>query len=186
MHEVSYDELDRALDDAGSDVDAAEAHGCLCGALCAEATFPVAEWAVEILPGDEVEPLPPGVMDLLEAIRESTLATLAGGQMTFEPMLPLDAGPLDDRVRALATWCSGFLYGLGRIGALRQLPGDLDEILADFSEISRASVGPEEGGEQGERDYAELVEFVRAGVQLAWEELAPRRAGRPRGPAGTH
>jgi uncharacterized protein YgfB (UPF0149 family) len=43
MHEVSYDELDRALDDAGSDVDAAEAHGCLCGALCAEATFPVAE-----------------------------------------------------------------------------------------------------------------------------------------------
>jgi uncharacterized protein YgfB (UPF0149 family) len=186
MHEASYGDLDSALDDAGSDVDAAEAHGCLCGALCAEATFPTAEWAAEILPDDEAEPLPQGVMELLEGIRESTLASLAGGEMAFEPMLPLDTGPLDSRVQALATWCGGFLYGLGRIGALRQLPGDLDEILADFSEISRASVGPGEGGEQGERDYAELVEFVRAGVQLAWEELAPRRAAQSVGAAGTH
>ncbi len=186
MNDVSYGDLARALEDAGSDLGAAEAHGCLCGALCAEASFPAAEWAAEILPDEEAEPLPPGVMELLEGVRESTLETLAGGQMTFEPMLPLDTGPLDSRVRELATWCSGFLYGLGRVGALGPLPGDLDEILADFSEISRASVGPEEGGEQSERDYAELVEFVRAGVQLAWEELAPRRAGRPTGPAGSH
>jgi len=186
MTAVSYGDLDRALDDAGSDIDAAEAHGCLCGALCAERSFPAAEWAAEILPDEAVDSPPAGVLELLEDLRNATFEALAGGQMAFEPMLPVDSGPLDARVEALATWCSGFLYGLGRVGALGELSGDLPEILADFSEISRAAVGPGEGGEQAERDYAELVEFVRAGVQLAWEELAPRRAAPPAGSASTH
>ena len=173
----TYSEFDHALQGAGSGVEAAEAHGCLSGALCAEASFAAAEWAAEILPDEGDEPSAPELLDMLAEIRDATMAALSGGEMTFEPMLPEDPGSLDDRVRALACWCSGFLYGLGRGGTLKQLPGDLGEILDDFSEISRATIDGDEASDQAERDYAELVEFVRASVLLAWEELAPQRAG---------
>lgn len=175
MSSFTYGEFDRALQGAGSGVEAAEAHGCLSGALCAEAAFPAAEWAAEILPGEDDEPVAPGLLELLGVIRNATAEALSGGEMAFEPLLPDDADPLDARVRALSCWCSGFLYGLGRGGTLKQLPGDVGEILEDFSEISRATIENDEAGEQAERDYAELVEFVRASVLLAWEELAPLR-----------
>lgn len=184
MPMTTYDEFDRSLAEAGSGVEAAEAHGCLCGALCAEESFQVAEWAVEILPDDAEAAATLGLVESLVQIREDTLATLAGDEMTFQPMLPPDTGPLDGRVRALAAWCSGFLYGLGRSGRLGQLPGDLEEIMRDFSEISRAAIADAEAGDEAEGDYTDLVEFVRASVQLAYEELAPQRA-LPAAAAGT-
>jgi uncharacterized protein YgfB (UPF0149 family) len=179
MSSSSYFELERSLADAGSDIDAAEAHGCLCGALCAEADFSAAEWAAEILPDEASENSAALLLQLLDTIREETLAALVGDELRFQPLLPPEDEELDERVRALAAWCAGFLYGLGRSGA-RELPGDLPEIMNDYSEISRAGVATGDGGEQAERDYAELVEFVRASAQLAYEELAPqRRRARP-------
>lgn len=175
MHDA-YAELDRSLGATSSGVEASEAHGCLCGALCTEDAFPATEWAAEVLPDDAGEAEATALVSLLADIREETLRTLSGDDMDFQPLLPDDARPLDERVRALAAWCGGFLYGLGRSGQLDKLPGDLSEILQDFSEISRASLAAGESGEEAERDYAELVEFVRASVQLAYEELVPLRS----------
>lgn len=183
MSSITYGELDRSLRELGSGVEAAEAHGCLCGALCVERVFPAAEWAAEVLPDNVDEAVAQPIVDLLAGLREETLVLLAGDDMAFQPLLPPDTEPLDARVRALAAWCSGFLYGLGRSGALGSLPGDLDEILRDFSEISRAAAAPDESGDEAERDYMELVEFVRASVQLSFEELATQRARSL--PAGT-
>jgi len=176
MTSATYAELDQSLRSVGSGVDAAEAHGCLCGALCVERSFPATEWAAEILPDGTDTAVARPIVDLLGDLREETLAQLAGGDMQFQPLLPVDTEPLEARVTGLAAWCSGFLYGLGRSGALDSLPGDLDEILRDFSEISRASLSPEESGDAAENDYMELVEFVRASVQLSFEELATVRA----------
>ena len=171
----AYLELDQSLGAAASGVEASEAHGCLCGALCAAAAFPAAEWAAEVLPDDAAQDVAAGLVDLLEEIRDGTLRSLSGEDMDFQPLLPDDVRPLDERVRALGAWCSGFLYGLGRSGALDQLPGDLAEILQDFSEISRATLAAGESGDAAEGDYMELVEFLRASVQLAYEELRPLR-----------
>lgn len=173
---VSYEELARVLADAGSAVDAAEAHGCLSGALCAEPDFKAGEWALELLPDSDSAPAwPAGTLEVLEQALLETKGALGGEDMAFEPLLPPDTVAMQERVRALAAWCSGFLYGIGRSGGPRTLPGDLVEISGDFAEIARASLGEGEGGEESERDYAELVEFVRASVQLAWEELRGRR-----------
>jgi len=171
----AYQELDQSLGTAASGVEASEAHGCLCGALCAAAAFPATEWAAEVLPDDAAQDVVSGLVDLLEEIRGGTLRSLSGEDMDFQPLLPDDARPLEERVRALAAWCSGFLYGLGRSGAMDKLPGDLAEILQDFSEISRATLAAGESGDTAEGDYTELVEFVRASVQLAYEELRPLR-----------
>jgi uncharacterized protein YgfB (UPF0149 family) len=176
MLSITYGELDQSLQAVGSGVEAAEAHGCLCGALCVEGTFPAAEWAAEVLPDGADEAVARPILELLSGLRDETLALLTGDDMDFQPLLPVDTEPLDARVRALAAWCSGFLYGLGRLGALDSLPGNLDEILRDFSEISRASLSPEDSGDDAESDYMELVEFVRASVQLSFEELAALRA----------
>jgi len=176
MSNAAFVDLDRCLGTVGSGVDASEAHGCLCGALCAQPGFPATEWAAEVLPDDAAGAAAVPLLELLSELREATLAALSGDEMDFRPLLPADTDPLDERVRGLASWCSGFLYGLGRSGMLDRLPGDLGEILSDFSEISRATLAWGEGGEEAERDYAELVEFVRASVQLAYEELAPQRA----------
>ncbi len=176
MSAVSYEELARVLADAGSPIEAAEAHGCLSGALCAERDFKASEWALELLPESGAAEWPAGALDVLGQALDDARDSLAGDDLAFVPLLPGDAVAMRERVRALAAWCSGFLYGLGRSGGPRTLPGDLVEITGDFAEISRATLAADEGGEGSERDYAELVEFVRASVQLAWEELRPRRS----------
>jgi len=176
MSNAAYLDLDRCLGTVRSGVDASEAHGWLCGALCAQPVFPATEWAAEVLPDDADAAAATPLLELLSELRQATLASLAGDDMDFQPLLPADTDPLDQRVRALASWCGGFLYGLGRSGMLDRLPDDLGEILNDFSEISRAALAAGEGGDEAEGNYAELVEFVRASVQLTFLELAPRRA----------
>jgi uncharacterized protein YgfB (UPF0149 family) len=55
------------------------------------------------------------------------------------------------------------------------LPGEAGEIVRDFAEITRAGVDARQGEESNESAYAELVEFVRVGVQLLFEDLAAAR-----------
>ena len=119
----------------------------------------------------------------LEGLFTATAAALTQPDMEFEPLLPADEQPIDVRTAALAQWCQGFLYGLGA-GAITdasELPGDAGEIVRDLSEISRAGVDATQEEESNEAAYAELVEFVRVGVQLLFEELAVLR--RPSAPA---
>jgi uncharacterized protein YgfB (UPF0149 family) len=148
--------------------EAAEAHGMLCGCLCSAAGYSFEDWLREILPAGRADPQ---VAETLRDVYAPTLAALEQPDMGFEPLLPSDAQPIDGRTTALAQWCQGFLYGLGagRIPDASSLPGEVGEIVRDFAELTRAGV-----------DGAELVEFVRVGVQLLFEELeAARRAPAP-------
>ena len=176
MLSMTYDELAQPLAAGGSVIGASELHGCVSGALCALAAVRPSDWIPEALPGHEDAARVAALQAALDELVAQTQAALAGGDLEFEPLLPPDDAPLTERVTALAAWCSGFLYGIGGAGSLGQPRGDVDEILRDFGEIARAQTDVDGAGEAGERDYTELVEFVRAAVQLAYEELAPRRA----------
>ena len=57
------------------------------------------------------------------------------------------------------------------------VPEAVHEVVRDFGEISRASIDAEETAESNEASYAEIVEYLRAGTQLAYEELEAHRAG---------
>ncbi|MGH8322977.1 MAG: UPF0149 family protein, partial [Steroidobacteraceae bacterium] len=98
-------------------------------------------------------------------------------EMEFDLLLPEDAASLDTRTVALAQWCQGFLYGLGgsAIQDASGLPGEVGEIVRDLSEITRAGGDGGQSVEANESAYVELVEFVRVGVQLVFEELGPLR-----------
>jgi uncharacterized protein YgfB (UPF0149 family) len=101
--------------------------------------------------------------------------------MQFELLIPDDTDTLEERTRALGLWCNGFLYGLGCNGAgdPRQLPADAAEIVRDLGEISQAGVDAQDSDEANETAFAELLEFVRVGVQLVFEELGQQRTPLP-------
>ena len=174
MSKVTYLDLDQALAGSAVGLDAAEAHGALCGALCATAGYGVEDWIGEVVP-DGAATL--RVRNLLSGVYSHTVEQLSGPMFEFAPLLPDDEVDLESRVAALSDWCGGFLYGLGvgRIATADQLVGEVGEIIKDFSEISRAEVGAPDGEEANEAAYTELVEFVRAGTLVVYEELGAVR-----------
>jgi len=211
MFSVTFAELESVLAGREGGSNAGEAHGILTGELCASAAFGLDEWLADVLVGAGESAL--HARDVMGSLYAETADALVQGLMEFEPLLPEEDAPLEQRVAALAAWCTGFLYGFG---AGRPLSGELspevEEMLRDFAEIARAEVGgamafsaPAGGEEAGEAEaaddtedtqvdeqapalgaetveeneaaYAELVEYVRAAAQLAYEELAPHRAG---------
>jgi uncharacterized protein YgfB (UPF0149 family) len=177
-----YDELLRLFTAAHALTDPAEAHGALAGALCAATAYTLDDWVAEVLPEGDVEPT---AGDALQALFAHTQGALLGHDMELELLIPGDEQPVDRRTAALCQWCNGFLYGLAGHGAAdpRQLPGDAGEVVRDIGEITRADVGTADGEEVNEAALVELVEFVRVGVQLIYEELHTRR--RPPRPAST-
>jgi uncharacterized protein YgfB (UPF0149 family) len=117
------------------------------------------------------------------------VSTLAGSDADFEPLLPDDESPLTLRADALSQWCQGFLYGLGS-GTTpdpENVSIEAGEIIRDFTEITHVGVDANEENEENEVAYAEVVEFVRVGVQLLFAELAPARGEEPEpGAASIH
>lgn len=175
---VAFADVAQALADGASAVHAAEAHGCLCGALCLRPDYSLAEWLDELLP---VPVTGPGADEPFATLFAESAGTLARPDMEFAPLLPGDDTELSERVAALAAWCQGFLYGFGAAGtaARAQLPGPVNEVLADLAQVSHAGAVGSEALEVEEEAYAELVEFLRAAVQIVYEELGAARASVP-------
>ncbi len=178
MAEAQYPEIERLLADSRALTDVPEAHGTLAGALCAAADYRFEDWLREIYAEGKTSN---DARDRLEALFEHTRRALAAGQMQFDVMLPGDELPIADRAIALGQWCQGFLYGLGTspIPDVDALPEEVSEIVRDLTSITQVAVDERETDEANEEAFTELVEFVRVGAQLLFDELA-----RFRGPGG--
>jgi uncharacterized protein len=176
MFSIKFSDAAAALVSANTVVAIAEAHGCLSGALCANHDYPFARWLDELFDAENKEPSAEvtAARDLLQTLYTETLHALRGDEMSFVPLLPEDEMSLAQRAEGLAQWCQGFLYGFGSAGAGRpKLSAEVDEVLRDFTQLARATAGETEPTEEDESDYVEIVEYVRAGVQLVHDELRP-------------
>ena len=182
LTDVTYAQAQAVLDSLGSAVGAAEAHGCLCGMLCVRGGFSTPEWVAELIEAGTTGRIDGHSQRLLEELCRETLESLQSQEFEFSPLMPGDDIALVERIDALAAWCSGFLYGIGAGGADRRIAelDDVGEVLQDFSEIARARHDPLETAEAGETTFAELLEYLRVGAQLAFDELAALRAAQPR------
>jgi uncharacterized protein YgfB (UPF0149 family) len=171
-----------SLATAGAVIALAELHGGVCGALCAGGPAAARRWLMDSLDDLQAGAVPAAVADDLEDLILASSKMLEDVELRFEPLLPSDDAPLAEQVEALATWCQGFLSGVGSTapGSVRGSGhGDaLAEILRDFAEIGRAGLSEEEEAGEGQPDFAlaEIREFVRVSVQLAFEELGPVRS----------
>ena len=185
---LSFDVIDDALRRAGAATEPAEAHGSLCGLACVLGADAQSSWLADTLttaeepdlPAEEIGEGSAGIQEaaaLLGGLAAASTRALEAGDMSFQPLLPADDEPLEERTAALAAWCQGFNYGL----ALAVRFGDADEavrheaiaeIVRDFAEMSQLGYQEDEGDRDAEADWAELVEYVRVSVQLVFEEMA--------------
>jgi uncharacterized protein YgfB (UPF0149 family) len=174
MNEFSYTDFQRVLASSNALSEAAEAHGTLAGAFCTASPYTQEDWLAEILPDGRA---PDSQAESLRAIFEATGSALRNRQMDFQPLLPDDAEPLSVRTAALGEWCHGFLYGLGtgHVQNLEAAGDEVSEILKDFTEITHVDVDPDDSDEANEEAYVELLEFVRVGVQLLFEQFESLR-----------
>ena len=196
---LDYERLRDSLAAAGAVVALAELHGGVCGALCAGGADAARRWLLGLLDDAEVGAAtamdggsaenagssfrpPAAVADDLEELISSSSKMLEDAELTFEPLLPSDDAPLAEQVEALAGWCQGFLSGVGSTAPAVAEGDALGEILRDFAEISRAGLSEDEEAGRDQPDFAlaEIHEYVRVSVQLAFEELAPVRAAAAR------
>jgi len=176
-----YMNLQESLHNIDATMEASEAHGALCGILCAQGSADINIWQQHVAgAGESHDVAIEKVADELQQMYLATIAALNNEVAEFECLLADDEEPLADRVHSLAYWCQGFLYGLaaGGVNKDSKLPEDSTELLADFIEISRV-VFDDEDVDSSEEDYMELVEFVRVGVLLINEELQPLKRDKP-------
>ena len=184
-----YAHCTRVLCAMNADLGFAEGHGILCGRICFGEEVDVAGWIAEVIGGEADGDLRQ-CEQVLQAVSEETLAQLSSPEFAFRPFLPNDDQPLGLRCSELARWCEGFLYGLGASGRLdlQVLGADARDVVSDLSAFT--TLGADGDSEEFERDYCELVEYLRVGVMLIGEDLSrrPHPGGMPRqpleGPAG--
>lgn len=177
---LDYDAVQDALAAVGAPIDAAEAHGLLCGMLSAAGEADAAQWMAQVLDGTE----PRGdaarqVLEQLASIYEETRRGLDDSNLSFHLLLPAETLPIAQRARCLGAWCNGFLFGLGSGAAPseRLSGGEVAEALTSLADIAR--VDSEAAASDDEGAYTELVEFVRVAALLIREQLQPRRRAEP-------
>lgn len=178
-----YEALTNALAGAGVSPDSAELHGGVCASLCVGGLSAADAWTDGWL--DDAEDDTRAARALVHELEHDSWNSMSAGEFALELILPDEDAELAQRVAALAAWCHGFVSGLGVAGLSltehsAQVRAELEEIIADFSEISRASTDVEDVVEGGFQ-LASIVEFVRAGVQIVFESLSPQRSARVSG-----
>lgn len=141
----------------------AELHGLACGILAAGFQPNATQWLSEAASYTDHPQFDIAAHTQLIELFSSSQLQLQEGDFEFQLCLPDDElYGLLERSESLALWCQGFLHGFASIQS--PLSADDQELLQDFSEISRLEFNPEETGEsenEHEGYYAELAEFVR-------------------------
>lgn len=169
-----FDKLAAAFAALDIPLDPAEWQGLLAGAGAGGGRTP--EQVLALLDAELAAGVrEPGVRKALTAIAADTAAELGRIDYGFQLLLPGDDRPLAERVRSLAAWCQGFLAGLGQGGEARRLGGETRAALDDLAAIGCADADLD-GSEDDERDFAELVEYVRAAALLIDAELREQGA----------
>lgn len=183
-----HDDIDLALEDIGASGGASAVHGLLTGLACAGAGLPEAK--LRALLADELEvDLDDVTFRELRSLDGILRRQLADDELGFELLLPEDDRPLAERVAGMAEWCDGFLAGFGTATSGRRdqdFPEDVRILLDSIGEFTRAEVGDDDGDDESERNYMELVEYLRIAALTIHLELAQPRDGGPGTRAPVH
>jgi hypothetical protein len=171
---ADFDAVQNALDGLGATTGASEAHGVLCALLLDDGALPL--WLRHILDElpEEGDVLAAERVALLARLYLSTQRQLDSGELEFELLLPDESDDFGQRLQALASWCQGFVYGVG-VGGLAEddrFDDQARECLSDLVEISRLGYD-EESSDEAELQFAEIAEHVRMATLLLNESLHP-------------
>lgn len=164
-----YNQITDALRDTSATISPAEAHGLLCGVICATPDTTKPEWERLVL-GTTPDP---SAFDTLQQLFLSSVTQMSEFELEFTLVLPDDEVSINDRAEALGTWCQGFLVGLqqGTLSLGDNAEAEGAEALNDIAEIAQVSYGDIASAEEDETAYVELVEYVRLAVLMLYHEF---------------
>ncbi len=176
-----YNKVPEMMSKVGTAVGPAELHGLLCGFLCLGQKTNGQPWLDTLLGELDTPEAAEQSQALLVELYDISDAHLQDEDLTFSLLLPPDDECLNLRVGALGEWCQGFLAGLGFAGIAQSESNDdeIDEILADISEISKVDFDFMPGSEEDEVAYTEIVEYVRMAAILLFTEYQTEQASEP-------
>jgi uncharacterized protein len=165
-----YDDVATALAAADVELSPAETHGLITGVV----SFQQPPHLAHALFGLGNTPRTPAADHLLEVaqvLAQDIRRRLEETDFEFEPMLGNEALPA--QVEGVAAWARGYVLGLaaGGVRDTDQLRGDAGEFLLDTISIGEAELDEDTDPEQQERELVEIIEYLRVGVQLVYEEL---------------
>lgn len=167
---MTFDDLFHTFASCGLLVAPSEIHGMLCGRLVMGEVLEepdLLRLTAEYLDREELDDLEAELVALYRECHEQ----MYHQGFEFRLMLPDEEFAIGERTQALASWCQGFLYGLGRAG-LQQgttLSDEAVESLEDLSAISQLHF--EDADNDDEMNFFELTEFVRVVVLVLHAEL---------------
>ncbi len=183
--DIDYEGVRSLLEASDLSPSPGEAHGILCGLICAGDPHPADTWLDQLLPAAHAEAadlLAAEARAGLAALAERTLAEIQGPGLGFTLLLPDESGPLVERATAVYDWVRGFLFALGVLGVgERELSEQSWEVFRDFSELTRLDLGALDEGEDNEAALTELSEFVWVAAMLLYHErvLEPAEPAEP-------
>jgi|TARA_B100000768_G_scaffold29139_1_gene27544 hypothetical protein len=170
---VTFDQLEELFYSLKINASPSAFHGFLCGRLTCGAVAidllieATTEWLA--LSEEQADAADKDFRDFYEA----SLSNLGDISFLFKPTLPDDDLPLEERLIAVGEWCGNYISGLAEgLGESFDLSDDGREALNDLSAIGQISADLE-SDDDGERDYTELVEYVRLAVQVIFTDLHP-------------
>ncbi len=155
---------------------AAEAHGLICGFICAGNRLDGKSWLDPILgaaQGVAKELIENCKLILLELYEISSIK-LQSFEFDFELLLPEDEESLQYRAEALSHWCQGFIIALNRAGVteVEMRTQDAKDALTHILEISKLNYETIDISEKDEQAYTEVMEYVRMAVLMVYAEIA--------------
>jgi uncharacterized protein len=173
-----YQQLADQLVSQGVLVSPAETHGVVLGMLSVKPQeLQADEVLATIIQLNEEEETSDkeSFLQFLAAMVEQARETLFSQGFDVQLLLPQDGNSLRDQTLALSRWCRGYIFGLVAAGMrdFKQLPKDAAEIIQDVLQISEINTDLNEQGDEEEKAFFEIEQFVRVGVQLVFEELNP-------------
>lgn len=177
--QLSFDDLDvlcAFLEAHQIPYEPSEIQGLCLGIICTGRQQSPSEWQVQIektLLGEELSQLPQNCAQLLQHLLAHSFQALTHPDFELELMLPDDTVPMNLRLKAISDWCKGFIYGLG-LGnpepAVWSQP-NIKEALSDIAQIQSIDTESPDA-EHAEKDYIELVEYLKIAAILIFEECS--------------
>ena len=179
MDAPTYHAFSGLLKKSGSDLVPAEVQGTLMGLLSGKPSLDdtgalhtmIDVLAINGKPGLEVNQALKSSLDMVRQILQSNVS-LEESEFEFPLYVPSD-GSIALRAAALASWCKGFLYGLGLSGAdLDTCAPDAKEALRDITQIAALSEMDDETSAEDEGHYVESIhDYLQVAALLIAADL---------------
>lgn len=153
-------------------VDASEVQGILCGMLAGGMNIDDQEWIdalADVIHQGEL--MPTQAQSVIEQMFNKVCQELIEADFALSICLPDDNTPINDRGVAFVNWVQGFLLGFGlHQNDLTACSPDTKEALEDFSDIAKMDEKMQ-SSEESEQALFEVIEYVRIGAMLCFNDL---------------